>query len=64
MSFQGQGEPDGILNKYEASIIAKGYHQQFGFDFNEKKSPVMNHTIIRVILTLGLTNKWELNKLT
>lgn len=40
-----------------------GYHQQLSFDFNETFSSVVKPTTIRVILTLALTNKWELQQI-
>lgn len=53
---------DGTLNKYKAKLLAKGYHQQFGFDFNETFSTVVKLATIKVVLTFGLTNKWELQQ--
>lgn len=29
------------MNKYKAQLVAKGFHQQFGCDFNETFSPVL-----------------------
>lgn len=51
------------MNKYKARLIAKGFHQQFGFDFNETFSQVVKPITIRVILTLALTHKWELQQI-
>lgn len=48
------------MNKYKARMVTKGYHQHFGFDFNEILSPVVKSTTIRVLFTLPLTDKWEL----
>lgn len=39
------------------------YHQQLDFDFNETFSSVVKPTTICVILTLTLTNKWELQQI-
>lgn len=52
--------PDVTINKYEARLVTKGYHQQFGFNFNETFSLVKKPTIISVILTMTLTNKLDL----
>jgi hypothetical protein len=38
--------------KFKACLIAKGYSQQKGVDYEEIFSPVVRHTSIRVILAL------------
>lgn len=43
--------------------MAKGFHQQAGFDFNETFSPVIKPVTIRIILTLALTHGWPLQQL-
>lgn len=40
--------------------MAKGFHQQFGFDSNETLSPMVKPLTIPFILTFSLTTKWEL----
>lgn len=58
--FTLKENPDGSINKYKARLVAKGFHQQEGFDFNETFSPVVKPVTIQIILTLALTNKWDL----
>ena len=43
--------------------MAKGFHQVVGCDFNEAFSPVIKPVTIRLIITLPLTNKWDLFQL-
>jgi len=40
--------------------VAKGFHQVVGCDFNETFSLVIKLVTIRLIITLSLTNKWNL----
>lgn len=40
--FKLKENHDGTVNKYKAYLLAKGFHQQFGFDFNETFSPMVN----------------------
>lgn len=54
---------DDTINKYKVRIVAKGYHQQFDFDFNGTFSQVVKPITIHVILTLALTNKWKLQQI-
>lgn len=32
--FRIKENPDGSINKYKACLVAKGFHQQPGFDYN------------------------------
>nr|KYP47685.1 Retrovirus-related Pol polyprotein from transposon TNT 1-94 [Cajanus cajan]KYP47706.1 Retrovirus-related Pol polyprotein from transposon TNT 1-94 [Cajanus cajan] len=38
--------------------MAKGFNQQFGFDYNETFSPVIKLVTVWLILTLALTHHW------
>lgn len=51
---------DGSVNKYKARLVAKGFDQVPGFDFRETFSPVIKPVTIRIILTITLTNEWNL----
>lgn len=45
---------------FKARLMAKGFHQVVGCDFNETFSPVIKLVTIRLIVTLALINKWDL----
>lgn len=61
--FRIKENPDGSINKYKARLVAKSFHQQFGFDFNETVSPVVKPVTIRIILTLALTHGWTIQQI-
>jgi len=44
-------------------LVAKGFHQLQGFDFNETFSAVVKPVTIRIILTLAISYKWPLQQL-
>jgi len=52
--------PDGTVKKYKARLVAKGFNQIQGFDFHETFSPVIKPVTIKIILTITLTNGWDL----
>lgn len=54
--------PDGTVNKYKAHLVTKSFHQQLGFDYNDTLTTVIKQTTTRVILTLAITHKWELQQ--
>ena len=43
--------------------MAKGFHQVHGFDFHETFSPVVKPVTIQVVLTLALSQGWDLFQL-
>ena len=58
--FKIKENADGTVNKFKARLVAKGFHQVAGCDFNETFSPVIKPITIKLIITLALTNKWDL----
>ena len=44
---------DGSLERFKACLVAKGYSQQYGVDFQETFSPVVKMTIVRCIIALA-----------
>lgn len=57
--FQLKENADGLINKFKARFVAKGFNQVQGFDF----SPVVKPVTIRLILTLAVINQWKLFQL-
>jgi len=44
-------------------LVAKGFHQVHGFDFHETFPPMVKPVTICVILTIALSQGWELFQL-
>nr|KYP50090.1 Retrovirus-related Pol polyprotein from transposon TNT 1-94 [Cajanus cajan] len=61
--FRVKENVDGSIDKLKARLVAKGFHQVHGFDFHETFSPVIKPITIRIIITLALTNNWDLFQL-
>ncbi|XP_019420738.1 PREDICTED: uncharacterized protein LOC109330926 [Lupinus angustifolius] len=50
--------PDGTIQKHKTRLVAKGYSQQPGIDYNETFAPVSHLDTIRVLIALGAERGW------
>lgn len=56
-------DTSGNVVKYKARIVAKGYVQRRGIDFEEIFAPVTRLETVRLLLALAAKNKWEVHHL-
>jgi len=54
---------DGSMNRYKARLIAKGYAQTYGIDYEEAYNLVAKMTIIRVIIAMVAAKGWSLHQM-
>ena len=49
----------GDIEKYKAKLVAKGFVQKYGVDYEETFAPMENMPTIRIILTLSVAQGWK-----
>jgi len=54
---------NGSMSRYKTRLVAKGYAQTYGIDYEETYSPVAKMTIVRVIITMAATKGWSLRQM-
>jgi hypothetical protein len=54
---------DGSIERYKASLVAKGYKQRYGLDYDETFSLVVKPSTIRMLLAMALSHRWYLREL-
>lgn len=47
---------DGFISRYKARLVAQGFSQAKGLDYDETFSPVVRHSIVRIVLALAAMN--------
>ena len=50
---------DGVSIKHKAQLVARGFTQREGIDYQETFSPVVPLGAIRAILALAVQNDWR-----
>jgi hypothetical protein len=54
---------DGHINRYKARIVAKGFQQVHGIDYDETFAPVAKMGFIRLALAIAATKGWEVHQM-
>ncbi len=49
----------GFVNRYKARLVANGYAQTYGIDYEETYSPIAKMTSIRVIIIMVVAKGWS-----
>ena len=59
--FKVKRNADGSINKFKSRLVAKGYVQEQGIDFDEVFAPVARLETIRLLIALAVAEKWEIH---
>jgi hypothetical protein len=54
---------NGFVSRYKTRLVAKGYAQTYGIDYEKTYSPVVKMTTVRVIIAMVATKGWSLHQM-
>jgi histone deacetylase 1/2 len=54
---------DGTVDRYKAQLVAKGFKQRYGIDYEDTFSPVVKAATIQLILSIVASKDWSLRQL-
>jgi histone deacetylase 1/2 len=54
---------DGTIERYKARLVAKGFNQRYGIDYEDSFGPVVKIAIIRLVLSIVVSQRWTLRQL-
>lgn len=61
--FKTKYKVDGTVERRKAMLVAKGFQQIAGLDFDETFSPVIKASTVRIILAIAVHFNWEVRQM-
>eukprot|EP00253_Pinus_taeda_P002861 PITA_02861 len=61
--YKSKFNVDGIIDKHKSRLIAKGYSQNEGIDYEDTFAPVAKLNTIRIMITLATKYNWKMHQL-
>lgn len=61
--FKTKLRANGTIDGHKARLVAQGFSQKHGINFEETFSPVVRLAIVRIILSLAAMHGWRLHQL-
>jgi hypothetical protein len=58
--YKVKRKADGTVDRYKACLVAKGFRQGYGINYEDTFSPIVKSTMIRVVLSVAVSRGWHL----
>ena len=55
-------KPDGSIDRYKAQLVAKGYAQRYGIDYQDTFAPVAKINTILFLISIATNRDWPLQQ--
>ena len=54
---------DGSISRYKDRLVAKGYAQTYGIDFEETFRPVAKMSTVIAVIAMAASKRWDLHQM-
>lgn len=54
---------DGKIDRYKAKLVAKGYNQEYGIDYEEVFVPIIRLDTVKMLISLATHHSWKIYQL-
>ena len=60
--FKTKRDANGAIDRFKARLVAQGYSQEYGIDYDEVFAPVARYDSIRSVLAIGTQENLEIHQ--
>ena len=60
MGVQDKRTADGEVDRYKVRLVAKGYKQKYGIDYEEVFTSVARLDTVRLLISLTVYHRWKI----
>jgi hypothetical protein len=61
--FKVKTKSDGSIERYKARLVARGFQQTQGLDYDETFAPVAHMTTVRTLLAVASSSSWPISQM-
>jgi hypothetical protein len=61
--YKVKRKADGTIDRHKAHLMAKGFKQRYGIDYEDTFSPVVKAATIQLFLSVAVSHNWSLCQL-
>ena len=58
--YKIKNRSDGIVDRYKACLVARGFTQEYGIDYEETFAPVARLSSIMTLIAISAARRWPL----
>ena len=55
--------PSGLIDRYKARLVARGFTQQHGIDYDETFAPTLRFDSLRMLLAMAACDDWHIHQM-
>ena len=61
--YKVKTKADGSIERYKARLVARGFQQSYGRDYEETFAPVAHMTTVRTLIAVAATRSWTISQM-